>query len=120
MCFCKDALLSGSLQEAMNIDFGNGEQYCKSWGVSYLKIQSLMIASVLVVVFVNACLTPLLRRLVLKQKSHTRSSVVVATVNKIFMVQFFNTAVIVLLLNANLDDVLFLNLCQQLHLQKIL
>ncbi|RHY34758.1 hypothetical protein DYB32_000693 [Aphanomyces invadans] len=111
MCYCKAALLRTSLKDAMNINFvdhrtGTSAKYCDSWGTQYLEIQALMVASVLIVVVINACLTPVLRYLVLKQKSHTRSGVVVATVTKIFIAQFFNTALIVLLLNANMDDVM--------------
>ncbi|CAK4137110.1 unnamed protein product [Aphanomyces euteiches] len=111
MCFCKAALLQTSLKEAMNIEFvdrrtGSSQKYCDTWGTQYLEINALMVASVWIVVIINACLTPILRLLVLKQKSHTRSGVVVATVYKIFIAQFFNTALIVLLLNANMDDVM--------------
>ncbi|RHY90031.1 hypothetical protein DYB35_001248 [Aphanomyces astaci] len=111
MCFCKAALLQSSLKDAMNIDFvdhrtGTSVKYCDTWGTQYLEIQALMVASVVIVVVINSCLTPVLRYLVLKQKSHTRSGVVVATVTKIFIAQFFNTALIVLLLNANMDDVM--------------
>ncbi|KAF0697360.1 Aste57867_11946 [Aphanomyces stellatus] len=111
MCYCKASLLSSSLTATMNIEFvdhttGQSAKYCDTWGTQYLTIQALMVASVLIVVIINACLTPLLQYLVLKQKSHTRSGVIVATVNKIFITQFFNTALIVLFLNANMDDVM--------------
>ena len=82
---------------------GSSEQYCLIWGTQYLEMQSLMVASVLVVVIINACLTPFMQMLVLKQKNHTLSENVVAIVTKIFLSQFFNTSVIVVFLNANLD-----------------
>ncbi|OQS03994.1 hypothetical protein THRCLA_03726 [Thraustotheca clavata] len=110
MCYCKDALLTASLTQAMNTQFidpatGKSYEYCKTWGSQYLTIQALMVGSVLVVIVVNCFLTPTLQYLVHLQKSHTLSEVIVAIVSKIFIAQFFNTALIVIFLNANLSGV---------------
>ncbi|OQR84185.1 hypothetical protein ACHHYP_13738 [Achlya hypogyna] len=110
MCYCKAALLATSLKAAMNTPFtasatGATEFYCQDWGAKYLTVQALTAGSVLVVLLVNALLMPLLRSLVQLQKSHTLSGVIVATVTKIFLAQFFNTVIIVLLLNANLSGI---------------
>ncbi|EQC32603.1 hypothetical protein SDRG_09917 [Saprolegnia diclina VS20] len=111
MCYCKAALLAtASLPATMDLEFYNpttqtSAKYCKTWGSEYLTIQALMVGSVVVVVLVNALLTPVLQYLVRLQKSHTLSAVIVSTVRKIFLAQFFNTTLIVLFLNANLSGI---------------
>lgn len=75
--------------------------YCKSWATSFLKTQGLSTLSVLMVVLVNELLARILKVLVGMEKHHTHSAQVVSTVKKVFLSQFFNTAILLVVINAN-------------------
>lgn len=79
------------------------EFYCKTWATSFITTQLLSMLSVLMVVFVNVLLAKILNVLVGMEKHHTESGQVVSRVTKVFAVQFCNTALLLVVINANLD-----------------
>ncbi|KAG7402115.1 hypothetical protein PHYBOEH_005678 [Phytophthora boehmeriae] len=76
---------------------------CRSWATTYITTKVLSTAAVLLVVAVNLILARVLNALVAMEKHHTRSSRVVSRVTKVFIAQFCNTALLMLVINANGD-----------------
>ncbi|KAG1700270.1 hypothetical protein DVH05_012075 [Phytophthora capsici] len=84
-----------------NPETGENDLLCRSWATTFVTTQILSIASVLLVVAVNLILARILNGLVALEKHHTQSSLVVSRVTKIFLAQFCNTALLMLVINAN-------------------
>ncbi|TYZ65544.1 hypothetical protein PybrP1_007721 [[Pythium] brassicae (nom. inval.)] len=108
-CFCKAALETESFRamtkEPFVVDAATGAQafYCKTWATSFVETQLLSFVSVVMVVLVNVLLARVLDVLVAMEKHHTASSQVVSRVTKVFLAQFCNTALLMVVINANLD-----------------
>ena len=107
-CFCKNALATGSFSDMLKTPFFDAETrstrfYCAEWAEAFISVQALTIGAVLVVIAINAVLKQVLGKLVLREKHHTLSEQVISVVKKIFLAQFINTAVLLVLINANLD-----------------
>lgn len=109
-CYCEALLHKLSFQEMMNEEFdinpltGAAHKYCKAWAKSFLTAQSLSVASVLMVVIVNLVLTKILQFLVKMEKYHTESAHIISQVIKIFLAQLCNTALLVIIINANIQS----------------
>ncbi|TMW68688.1 hypothetical protein Poli38472_006156 [Pythium oligandrum] len=107
-CYCKNVLTSHSFAEMTHEVFYNpttktSELYCKSWATSYVTTQALSGLSVFMVVCINILLARILNVLVTMEKHHTHSGQVVSHVVKVFLAQFCNTAILVVIINANLN-----------------
>jgi hypothetical protein len=108
-CYCKNALVTKSILEVMNEWFVSAENpnqraaYCSLWARSFITAQGLSILAILIVVIINALLSQILQVLVALEKHHTESAQVVSRVTKVFMAQFCNTAILMVVINANLD-----------------
>lgn len=108
-CYCKTVLATESFRsmtkEAFVVNAETGEQafYCKTWATSYVTTQFLSFLSVVVVVVINVVLARILNVLVSMEKHHTESSQVVSRVTKVFLAQFCNTALLMVVINANLS-----------------
>ncbi|KAF4040526.1 Calcium-activated chloride channel [Phytophthora infestans] len=105
-CYCKNFLVDHSFRSMMYESFYNPETgedkiLCRSWATTFVTTQVLSIASVLLVVAVNLILARILNALVALEKHHTESSLVVSRVTKVFLAQFCNTALLMLVINAN-------------------
>ncbi|KAG2766646.1 hypothetical protein PC129_g6454 [Phytophthora cactorum] len=105
-CYCKNFLVDHSFRSMMyesfyNPETGEDELLCRSWATTFVTTQILSIASVLLVVAVNLILARILNALVALEKHHTESSLVVSRVTKVFLAQFCNTALLMLVINAN-------------------
>jgi ABC-type sugar transport system permease subunit len=79
------------------------EFYCKTWATSFIKTQLLSMLSVVMVVLVNVLLARILNVLVAMEKHHTESSQVVSRITKVFIAQFCNAALLMVVINANLS-----------------
>ncbi|RLN87443.1 hypothetical protein BBJ28_00007371, partial [Nothophytophthora sp. Chile5] len=100
--------LASSFREMVSESFynpqtGHEEPLCRTWATTFATTQALSIASVLLVVAVNLLLDRVLNALVDMEKHHTQSSLVVSRVTKVFLAQFCNTALLVVVLNANVE-----------------
>ncbi|OWZ24203.1 TRNA (guanineN(7))methyltransferase [Phytophthora megakarya] len=84
-----------------NPETGEDEMLCRSWATTFVTTKILSIASVLLVVVANLILARVLNGLVAVEKHHTESSLVVSRVTKVFLAQFCNTALLMLVINAN-------------------
>lgn len=106
-CFCKAALATESFRAMTHERFVVGKQqhafYCKTWATSFVATQLLSLLAVITVVVVNVLLARILDVLVAMEKHHTESSMVVSRVVKVFLAQFCNTALLLVVINANLD-----------------
>lgn len=108
-CFCKNALATESFasmtREVFTVNAKTGEKalYCKTWATSFVTTQVFSFLSVLMVVFINVLLAKILNVLVGMEKHHTESSQVVSRVTKVFLAQFCNTALLMVVINANLN-----------------
>lgn len=107
-CYCQKLAVTKSFSEMLEEQFYNPldnrfEEYCYSWAASFVKVQALTIGAVLVVIAINFILKTVLKTLVLKEKRHTLSEQVISIMKKIFLAQFINTAILLVLINANLN-----------------
>ncbi|KAL8005362.1 putative anoctamin, 10TM putative phosphate transporter, cytosolic domain-containing protein [Plasmopara halstedii] len=107
-CYCKNLVNNHSFQSTMYETFynpltGRSDMLCRTWATTFARTQILSIASVLLVVAVNLVLARILDGLVTVEKHHTESSLVVSRVRKVFLAQFCNTALLMLVINANAD-----------------
>nr|CCA20590.1 tRNA (guanineN(7))methyltransferase putative [Albugo laibachii Nc14] len=109
-CYCESLLHQMSFQEMMNEEFdvnaltGGTQRYCKVWAKSFVTAQSLSVASIMMVVLVNLLLTRILKFLVKMEKYHTESGHIISQVIKIFFAQLCNTALLVIIINANVQS----------------
>ncbi|KAF1331981.1 Methyltransferase, partial [Globisporangium splendens] len=107
-CFCKNVLAADSFRAMTQEAFFNpvtnrDEFYCKTWATSFIKTQLLSMLSVVMAVLVNVLLARILNVLVAMEKHHTESSQVVSRITKVFLAQFCNTALLMVVINANLN-----------------
>ncbi|DBA00720.1 TPA: LOW QUALITY PROTEIN: hypothetical protein N0F65_001191 [Lagenidium giganteum] len=107
-CFCKAKLSSESFTKMKEEVFWNprnqtNELYCDTWSTSFLRTQGLSVLSVLIVVFVNFALARIITWLVAIERHHTESGQIVSRVVKVFISQFFNTAILMIVINANMN-----------------
>ncbi|KAJ0404203.1 hypothetical protein P43SY_002046 [Pythium insidiosum] len=107
-CYCKQVLAAHSYSEMTKESFFNPytqreELYCQKWATSFVTTQVLSVLSVLMVVSINVLLARILNVLVIMEKHHTQTAQVVSRVTKVFLAQFFNTALLLIIINANLD-----------------
>jgi hypothetical protein len=107
-CYCKNILVEHSYSFMTREAFFNPvtqstHLYCKTWATSFISTQVLSCLSVVMVVCVNVLLARILNTLVAMEKHHTQSGQVVSRITKVFLAQFCNTAILLVIINANLN-----------------
>ena len=78
-------------------------EFCNDYVINEYKLNALSVGSVAAVLVVNAILQIVLKSLAAFVKPHTISSLETAIASRIFFTQWINTAIIVVLINANLQ-----------------
>jgi hypothetical protein len=78
--------------------------WCVKWVVDSTQKQGLSIASVLIIVIVNMMLKMVMKRLVNMEAPISQSDFSESLMTKLTIFQFMNTALVTMLVNANLND----------------
>lgn len=89
--------------DVKDIKFSNGEKYCDDWLFSYSVNNALIWCMVLVMSMINVMLKVAMRILSAFERRHDKTDLVISNTFKMFIVQFVNTALIILIVNAKLD-----------------
>jgi len=97
-CFCKDKLASNGLSGTKNYDLGNGVKPCDKWTDLYLKSESLMIGTIILVPFVNIVLSAILSILTELERNESVSVNISSSMIKSFLLQLINTVLLIILI----------------------
>ena len=88
--------------------FASNSEYKRNWCLKWLsdttKEQGLSIASVLLIVIINMLLKVIMKRLVNFERPISQSKFSTSLTTKLTIFQFLNTALVTMLVNANLND----------------
>jgi hypothetical protein len=103
-CYCKEQYRDIRF-DVRDIEFPNGENYCADWLYDYSVNNALIWAMVLVMSMINVMLKVAMRIISAFERRHDKTDLVISNTFKMFAVQFCNTAIIILLVNAQLDFV---------------
>eukprot|EP00347_Sterkiella_histriomuscorum_P010278 403376914 len=101
-CYClsqytKITFLVGS------ITFSDGNQYCGQWLFYYTLSNSLIYLVALQISVINIVINKIIRYVSQFEMNHIKSSQMVTSMQKMFMVSFFNTGVVIFIVNVNLE-----------------
>mmetsp|Transcript_26165 Transcript_26165/g.29977 ORF Transcript_26165/g.29977 Transcript_26165/m.29977 type:complete len:1296 (-) Transcript_26165:170-4057(-) len=102
-CYCNDQWNKQKL-DAFDIQFPDGEKKCEDYLTTKFYAQFIIFGAVCGVVLINFCLKVVLRELSLWENHHSSSSQISAAFYKIFWSQFINTALMILIINADLTE----------------
>ena len=97
-CFCSQEFKEDGYK-VRDIKFDAGETYCKDWLSDYSINITLVWCMVMVMSMVNVALKIALRMISQFEKRHDKTDLVISNTFKMLFVQFFNTAIIILLVN---------------------
>lgn len=87
------------------ITFDNGKHYCRSWLWDY-SINTLIVWCMVVVIsMINVMLKVALRIISGYEKRHDKTDLVISNTYKMFIVQFINTGILILIVNAQISGV---------------
>ena len=101
-CYCVQQL-SNKGTGVRNIVFSDGKTYCKKWLVDYSLNNGLIWGMVFAISMINVVLKVVLRIVSMYERRHDRTDLVISNTFKMFIVQFFNTALIILIVNARVN-----------------
>jgi len=87
----------------LEIKFENGLNLCEEWFLNYTKIISTLTGVSLSISFINYFLKYIIRFLTKMEGSHTVEEMLQSQISKLWIVSFLNTAVIILIINANIS-----------------
>ena len=98
-CLCNGGSPAvGEFEDLAGLPSGS---YCTSWNSFTLRIQIATLIGTLIVVIVNQALKMMLEKMVAYEKPHTLGHQQSSLAVKLFVAQLFNTAVLVLIINAD-------------------
>lgn len=105
-CYCdynyKAIGYSGTLDLKLATD---GSYICKDWINAYIKYNSLTILIIILIPIVNTILQIVLRILTVFEKNKTLTEDMISNMVKLFIVQWTNTGLIILLVNTRINSV---------------
>jgi len=102
-CFCFDKLEDDGIQDTIDFKFSDGDQHCRTWLLLYRGSSLLIWIMVFVINIVNIMLKFFLRKFIKYERKHDKTEEVVSTTFLLFFVTYFNTAVILFMVNINFD-----------------
>jgi len=88
----------------MNFPFQNGEYYCEEWLPKYILDNVMIILVPLVIILVNFISKTILRRMTKFEKRQSKPQEVYASAFNMFVLSFLNSAIIILLINFQVDS----------------
>ena len=101
-CYCIEQFASKGF-DVRDIRFSDGNTYCDDWLTDY-SVNTLIIWSmVMVISMVNVMLKTAMRMISVYERRHDKTDLVISNTIKMFIVQFINTAVLILVVNAQVD-----------------
>ena len=111
-CFCmnkyQEAKDSGfSIQESLDFELSDGKRHCKDWLSNYNQSFVLVYGVPLIIVFINWVSKTILRIMTRFEKNQNKPREVYASAINMFMLQFINSGIIILLVNFRLTDKTF-------------
>ena len=116
-CYCENLLkntnqFNSDVESVWNSEFparddeysAGNKYWCLAWAVGQSKIQSFSVVAILGVIVVNMILTSVMRKLVVFESHHFKTDVIASLMTKLFLMKLLNTGIVVLIVNANLED----------------
>ncbi len=105
-CFCLDKidLLDPNALSSETFITPEGEQsLCVDWAQTYFTVQILTYGGAVITLFVNVILRFILKGIVQFERHRSKTSELLSRAFKMFVLQFLNTAAIVVFINARID-----------------
>ena len=105
-CFCLERvdLLNPSALSDESFDTPDGElALCVDWAQTYFTVQILTYGGAVITLFVNIILRFILKGIVQFERHRSKTSELLSRAFKMFVLQFLNTAAIVVFINARID-----------------
>lgn len=103
-CFCYDSLFENGYSYTNEITIG-GQLACQDWVSKYITVNALNAGIIILVPFTNSLIQIVLRFLTSFEKNKTLTEDMVSNMWKIFVLQFINTGLIILLVNVRIDSI---------------
>jgi len=100
-CYCLSEFLKSGLS-VRNIEFSDGETYCDEWLTNYTLANLWVLFTAMIIVFINVLAKALLRFISRFERAKDRTYELVSSTFKMFILQFLNTGVVILLVNLDL------------------
>jgi hypothetical protein len=111
-CFCYDkfkTLTFGILTNDALLELGGGENPCTEWFTNYTIQQSLTYGIAAAISIMNFLLRLFLREFSRFEAEHTVSKQIASSITKMWIVQYVNTGIIILMVNHNYDRLFEIN-----------
>ncbi|CAD8090541.1 unnamed protein product [Paramecium sonneborni] len=93
-CYCKEDFLN-----RINMTFSNGEQLCQQWFNDYVKIVGWPFLIVIVIIFINQVIQLIFTKFAEFEAHRSKSKQLSSRLLKVFIVQYINTALVILIIN---------------------
>lgn len=90
-CFCRDNLINLGFDGTQELELGIGVKPCGTWLDLYIKSQSLMVGTIILVPFVNVILSIILAILTEMERNDSVSVNTTSSMWKSFLLQLINT-----------------------------
>ena len=109
-CYCESLLKKTGTVEAtvwdktFTMHDGNKKTLCFDWMIGQTQLQVYTGVAVGGVIIVNMMLTSLMRKMSSFESHHFRTDVLASLMTKLFALKLLNTGIVVLIVNANLED----------------
>ncbi|CAD8188725.1 unnamed protein product [Paramecium pentaurelia] len=93
-CYCKEDFIN-----RINMTFSNGEQLCQQWFNDYVKIVGWPFLIVVVIIFINQIIQIIFTKFAEFEGHRSKSKQLSSRLLKVFVVQYINTALVILIIN---------------------
>lgn len=103
-CYCLQNLISIN-----NLEFKDGEKHCMVWFKDFFWVLFLIYGTPLLIVLLNFLLKTIVRKLSPWEKRRNKTIELIQVTIKMFMIQFLNTAVILLVVNGGIPYITYKN-----------
>lgn len=105
-CFCNEKIGINSLVTGNIRNYSiNGDKPCREIVDTYLEYVSLTIGIILIIPFINSIIIAILKILTRYEKNKTLSDDMSANMWKIFIIQFANTGMLLVLVNMKIENI---------------
>ena len=105
-CFCANQYSNLNFK-VKRIRFRDGESYCDSWLEKQSEQTAFVFLVSIAITIANFLFEKVLELIAKFERPHTKTAALISNIMKIFVVEYINTAVIILLMNMQLNVKIF-------------
>ena len=102
-CFCENMLFDGNFASIRDYTLSDGSKPCSLWIDKFVQFYSLTVATIIVIPLTNSIIALFLREVTLAERNKFVSEDFIGNVWKTFLMQFFNTGLLLMFVNMRVD-----------------